>query len=230
MDEGSLAMAAAEALAKVFSGVLGGTVRSVSDQLYGLVSRRFRSLGEGGTFDAYESDVAAPAARDRVIQTLRLQLANDAEFRQQVNTLVSRINASDSSVRSVVSASHGSAAAGRDLTQTTSHSNKRTSYGGIVVAVVAIAVVALVLLIGRRVWTAVDHTIQANRLGGNTTCSQYLASTDSEAKAGVMKQLYLARNKPQQAGDPFIIQNTEYYCGNNPRTTLAQLADAVGSG
>jgi hypothetical protein len=39
-----------------------------------------------------------------------------------------------------------------------------------------------------------------------------------------MKKLYLSKDKPHLAADPFINQNTEYFCGNSPKTTLDRLA------
>ena len=49
----------------------------------------------------------------------------------------------------------------------------------------------------------------ANGLAGSSTCEDYLASSDTAEKA-------------------FIIQNTEYFCGQRPNVTLENLAAARG--
>jgi hypothetical protein len=65
-------------------------------------------------------------------------------------------------------------------------------------------------------------------LTGSSTCRDFLASSDTAAKAAIMKQLYLSRNKPELAADPFIIQNAEYFCGNRPDAKLADIVAARG--
>jgi hypothetical protein len=45
-------------------------------------------------------------------------------------------------------------------------------------------------------------------------------------RRGYGSGLYLENDKPKLAADPFIIQNTEFYCRSNTRITLAEMAKA----
>jgi hypothetical protein len=231
VDSSSLAQEVLGALGRVLSGALTGAAETAGDQLYGAVLRHFRAHSAGGTFESFESSPTSPQTRDAFVQSLNLQLAEDGDFRERVRTLVSMVTAQDSSVRSVVTADRGSTAVGRDYNQTTTNSKKKTNYGGLVVAFVAIVVIGLILFIGRKVYVAVDNAASsAAGLNGGSTCADYLASADDQDKARTMKKLYLAANKPQLAGDPFILQNTDYFCSSSPKTTLAHLAEVRSNG
>lgn len=115
---------------------------------------------------------------------------------------------------------------GRDLVndQSTTHHNqtthnKRSSYVPFIIALVIGAI--LVCVVGKAILSSLG-----GGLDGSSTCQDYLASSDTSDKMSVMKSLYLNAHKPQLAGDPYIIQNTEYFCGNSPNMTLSQLVAA----
>jgi hypothetical protein len=94
--------------------------------------------------------------------------------------------------------------------------------------VVVAAVVIVALLVGYFLIRGLTGALgSGGGLSGSSTCRDYLASSDSADKASVMKQLYLGDGKTHLAADPFIIQNTEYYCGNAPNITLSQLASKI---
>ena len=136
-----------------------------------------------------------------------------------------------------VIASGGSTVSGRDsyvnskINNRTRNSSNNRHYGGIVVAVFAVVVIALVLFIGRAVVIGVGNFLEANTLNGSSTCADYIGSSDDRQKVQVMKDLYLKYGKTEQAANPFIIQNTEYVCGNprNQAVTLDRLAQKIGS-
>ena len=98
--------------------------------------------------------------------------------------------------------------------------NKKSSYGGLVLGVVVIVALVVVFVVGKTLLAAVA----AASLSGSSTCADYLQSADEAGKAAVMKKLYLGKDKPHLAADPFINQNTEYFCGNSPKMTLDRLA------
>jgi hypothetical protein len=110
--------------------------------------------------------------------------------------------------------------AGRDNIRNTSSTvnNRKLHTGGLVLGAVVIVALIVVCLIGRSILSATT-----GGLTSSSTCQDFLQSSDNADKASVMKKLYLAENKPHRAADPFIIQNTEYYCGNSPNTSLSKL-------
>jgi hypothetical protein len=59
-------------------------------------------------------------------------------------------------------------------------------------------------------------------LSGTSTCSEWLGA-DSQTQAATLKKVYLNANRTQYAADPFIVQNGQYFCGQNPSITLNQI-------
>jgi hypothetical protein len=93
---------------------------------------------------------------------------------------------------------------------------------------VAVVVVLIVVLFAGRTVVNLVTKGATSGLSGASTCRDYLASSDTQAKAAVMKDLYIKRDKAELASDPFIVQNTEYFCGQRPDTNLADLATMRG--
>jgi hypothetical protein len=57
----------------------------------------------------------------------------------------------------------------------------------------------------------------------STTCREYLALPEGE-RADAVRKLLLAEGK-SEAGDPFLLQNTDYACGSALNMTIGQLID-----
>jgi hypothetical protein len=203
-------------MADLLSGRLSGVPERAGNELYAVVSRRLRH-SDRSAVEAFEGAPDSLACREALVATVLSQLARDHEFRERVQGLVGQ-----PAPTVTVHATGRSAAAGRDVNQ-----NRKTSYGGLVVGGVALVVIIALILVGRVVVNVLEG-LPGQGLSGDSTCRDYLASTDVGEKQRVMKALYLERDKPSLAGDPFIIQNTEYYCGNRPDDTLADVATNRG--
>jgi hypothetical protein len=225
MDALALAGIAVDQLGNFLSGVVQGAGEQAGSQLYAMVSRQMRGA-DRSTLSAFEDDPSSVTAQSNLASTLALRFANDEQFRSAVAELVGRtVPAAGGSVTFEaprVSASNRSTAVGGNLDQ----SNR--NYGGLVVGAVAVIfVVIVVFFVGRAIVVTIADGMGGG-LSGSSTCEEYLASSDPVEKSRVMKDLYLDQGKAELAADPFIIQNTEYFCGQRPKWTLEKLAAARG--
>lgn len=228
MPDFALAQRTIDALAPALPAVAQPMTTNARRPLYDLVADAIEIRGES---EALRDFVQNPANSALVKRLLAEIIDTDPQFRQQLTSLMNtaapaatpwpvtnnRVVQRDNVV--------GGHMAGRDIHQDSSRKN----YGGIVVGFVAVVVVIAVLLIGKNIILPALSAVTSGSLSGSSTCRDYLASADREDKVSVMKHLYLAHNKPHQAADPFIVENTEYYCGNSPNTTLDSLARQVGN-
>lgn len=222
MDTTQLSQDVTDTLAKQIDGSVFGSEQAISDRLFTIVRRHFKAQGEGTSFDAFENEPHG-SSKAIFVEKLARELQRNAEFKSAV--VETRFPATGSSInQTTVTASGRSKAVGRDDRSTTDKS-RHTNFGGIVVAVIAIAVVLIVILVGRAVYIKIADVIAANTLSGTSTCTDYIGSSDDAAKSQVMKKLYLKYGKTQEAADPFIIQNTEYICSANPKVTLDRIAN-----
>jgi hypothetical protein len=225
MDAFALAEIAVDRIGDLLAGVVQGFGEHAGNQLYATVSRQMRGA-DRGTFTTLENDPSSATARADLAAVLALQLANNEQFRVSVSNLVQEaVVAPERSVRVEaprVSASHGSTAVGGNF------DGSSRNYGGLVVGAVAVIVVLIVVFfVGKAIVVTIADGVGGG-LSGSSTCEDYLASADSADKSRVMKDLYLDQDKPELAADPFIIQNTEYFCGQRPKMTLEKLASARG--
>jgi hypothetical protein len=224
MDNQSLAETSVHILASLFSGVLHGAGDRTANELYSVIARRLRARRSGEVLSEFEDSPDSGDSDEALVSALTEELGADDEFRANVREIVRRAVRESSATfieQRTVSADRGSVAAGRDVDQ-----SKKTNFGGITVGVVAIAVVFIVVIfVGRAiVLNVMDSGATNGGLSGDSTCTDYLASADMAAKAEVMKGLYLELGETDQAADPFIVQNTEYFCSSRPNMTLADLA------
>ena len=225
MDALALAGITVDQLANFLSGVTHGAGEQAGSQLYAAVARHMRGA-DRDAFTAFEDDPSSGTARSNLASTLALRFANDDSFRKAVADLIGRsVSVAGGSVlfeAPRVSASNRSMAVGGNLDQS------QRNYGGLVVGAVAVIVVLIVVFfVGKAIVVTIADQVGGG-LAGSSTCEEYLASSDAAEKARVMKDLYLDQGKPELAADPFIVQNTEYFCGQRPKTTLEKLATARG--
>jgi hypothetical protein len=231
----ALAAAAGQALVQSMVSDGWSTVRGRVVHLFGRGDHQ-RELHVAAQLDAaYEgvhkgnSDIGITASRwQGRIETL---LDSDPEIAAELTELVRELEWGLKPVTGpssqTVNADRGSYASGRDMhldqRQDHSRSSKNTNYGGIVAGTVAVIIVIAVLLIGRTVYVNLLGSGSVSRMNESTTCKEFLAA-DSENQGSVMKGLFLKYNNTQAAGDPFIVQNAQFECGQNPDMTLGQLA------
>jgi hypothetical protein len=225
-----IAGAAVSSLTALLSGAASGAAEAAGNQIYAQISRRLKQEPTGeALFARFERD-PSPSNQAQLRALLAQKFEIDPEFRQKLSSL---LPADHSVTASNVSVSgSGNVAAGRDYTATTSTQNRRTSFGGIIVAVVALGAIALILILGRAVVNFAGNTLGGtlgSHLSASSTCKDFLLSTDAQEKMQVMKSLYVERNKPKRAADPFILQNADAMCGSQQRqtVTLAQIADVA---
>lgn len=231
MEAYSLAETCTELLVSLFSGMLRGAGERTANELYSVVSRRLDAIQAHDTLAAFEHRPESPDQRAAFVATLGRQLARNTEFRSSIHEIIERVSTNSPAQHigtNTVTANSGSMAAGGDINQTHTDIRNRKSYGGVVVGVVAVAVVLIVVVFAGRAVVNIVTDAGTSGLNDTSTCRDYLASSDTRAKAAVMKDLYLKRNKPELASDPFIIQNTEYFCGKRPDTKLGDLATMRG--
>ncbi|MDI5974994.1 hypothetical protein [Amycolatopsis magusensis] len=160
------------------------------------------------------SDPVSRSNRDEVVEAVTQKLRSDTAFRSSISDALQPPAHSGISVGGSINAEK-SDFAGRDLDK-----SKKTHFGGILVAVVA--VVAL-FLVGREVVVSMASSDEGGSLTGKSTCREFLAASSAEQVA-VLKRVYLDAGKTERAGDPFILQNGVYLCGGAPSLTLEALA------
>jgi hypothetical protein len=156
----------------------------------------------------------------------------DAAFRDSVTSQL-RSTGNTVSAGGSITATHGVVAGGNvsdsNNTDIRNVGNKKNHFGGILVAVVA--VVAL-FLVGKQVISTITENGNGpsgnSRSGGpaltgSSTCRDFLAA-DPATQTDVLKRVYLAAGREDLAGDPFILQNGQYRCGQAPGIKLERLA------
>jgi hypothetical protein len=224
-----------ESLSRLLQGTATDSQKAMGDRLYSIIQTHFKNSGKGTTFEVFETQPSSPMTRQNFKRILARELEANDQFRLEVvgagqgylnRPTVIATSGSTAVGGNSVSASGRGTAAGRDINNT---SNRR-NYGGIVVALFAAFVVVLVIFfVGRAVIVTVGNVLNASTLNGSSTCADYIGSSDQRQKMQVMKDLYLKLGKTEQAADPFIIQNTEYYCStpHNQAVTLERIAEKV---
>jgi len=194
-------------------------------------------LGKQDESEAMTEFVDNPRNNALVKRLVRQAVRDDPAFADDLARAMTAVAAPSVSTNVVHQSGNvaGGDIVGRDSIRTTTNhntsravtNNKKSNPVGIAIGAASLIVVALVAVF---VLKALAGAVAGAGLSGKSTCTQYLQSADEDTKAAVMKQLYLAKNKPQLAADPFINQNTEYFCGERPSMTLEHLADVRGNG
>ncbi|MET9227275.1 hypothetical protein [Lentzea sp. NPDC003310] len=153
-------------------------------------------------------------------------LEEDQNFRRSVTAQLPAFHGTTISAGGSISVTDGIIAGGDVRDSHNTHNNKKTNYGGILVA--GVAVVAL-FLAGRAVVNVIAE-IPADPGGGGAavltgshTCRDFLAA-DQSTQLATLKRIYLDAGDAERAGDPFILQNGQYTCGQAPNMKLANLA------
>ncbi|WP_394613526.1 hypothetical protein JNUCC0626_26790 [Lentzea sp. JNUCC 0626] len=157
---------------------------------------------------------------DRVIELLD----DDPAFRRSVTAQLATTGTTISAGGSITASGNG-VIAGRDVDQSRHTQHKKTNYGGILVA--GVAVVAL-FLVGKTVINNLGTDEPSTPgtssvLTGNHTCRDFLAA-DQPTQLATLKRIYLDAGDAERAGDPFIMQNGQYTCGQAPNMKLSGLA------
>jgi hypothetical protein len=220
LNQPDLAQEATELLARLVTDALTGTAHAAADRLFDLVSARLMRRGQSAVVDAFQRSPSSPAARAGLAQRLASELA-DEQFRHSVQICVDQ-SRPRSDVRITQQAGRDSFAAGRDQQIDQSKRTTKNHFGGILIA--AVAIVALIALgFGAKAVVANFQEPEAPPLDANSTCAEFLRA-DSQTQVAVMKDLYLAAGHADRAGDPFILQNATYSCGQAPNMTLGTLA------
>ena len=218
---------AIERITPELSALTRGTGSAAGREVYETILRAMRMHHEEPLFRDF---ARRPGNTEGIKGVLRALVRTDPAFAAALGQAVTPASMVDSAGSQTVSTQLGNTVhgdlTGRDkIVNANSTTNRRSiNTGGLVVAGVVIAALVLGYLLIRGLIGAVSS---GSGLDGSSTCQDFLASSDTASKASVMKSLYLADSKPHLAADPFIIQNTEYYCGNAPKITLSQLASKV---
>lgn len=193
---------------------------AVAHAVYELIAKKLR---DGGKAEAVTEFVAHPDDRAEVKRLLREAVREDPEFAAELARAVAGTGSTTiQQTGNVV----GRDLIGRDSIHTTNssttNSTRKSSNAGLVGVGLAV-VLAAILLVGA-IGKSLLGAVESAGLSGKSTCADFLRSADPQAQAGAMKKIYLDQNKPHLAADPFIIQNTEYYCGSSTTMTLDHLA------
>ena len=171
-------------------------------------------------------DLGDPDPPALVSEVTRL-LEDDQAFRRSVTAQLPAFQGNTISAGGSITAT-GGVIAGGDVSgsNNTDNSRKKTSFGGILVTVVA---VAGLLLAGRTVinnLTTGDPGVPGDgsqpSLTGSHTCRDFLAA-DQPTQLATLKRVYLDAGDAKGAGDPFILQNGQYTCGQAPNMKLEKL-------
>lgn len=220
MDVNPLAFRIIQVIVQSLTGVLSGPAAPAANELRDLVFDTFRDT-PGGL--AFQRLAEAPTSRSRqkdAQSTLFGKLAADPDFRRHATDVLDWTAFHDESRTSTtVTASGRATAAGRDLNSTTN----KTNYGGLVVGLFAVVVIIVLAVAWPKIQSVLQDVTSGTGMNANTTCREFLAA-DTGSQAEIMKKVYLDANKPNLAGDPFIVQNADYFCGQEPDVTLGQLA------
>ncbi|WP_329547829.1 hypothetical protein OG548_30770 [Streptomyces sp. NBC_01356] len=114
----------------------------------------------------------------------------------------------------------GHTVAGRDVND--SHDSRKTkvTFGGAVVALIAI--VALIWGGGKIINNITSDDDSAGSLTSTSTCRDWLlADPTTQRKSAI--DIALQAGNTEAARDAFIMENTQYTCGNSPDATLGNV-------
>ncbi|MCX2950924.1 hypothetical protein [Lentzea sp. NEAU-D7] len=176
-------------------------------------------------FERYDLADLDPQA---LISEVTRLLEDDRAFRRSVTAQLPAVQGNTISAGGSITAT-GGVIAGGDVSgsNNTDNSKKKTSFGGILVTVVA---VAGLLLAGRAVINNLTTGDPGDPAGGSIpaltgshTCRDFLAA-DQPTQLATLKRVYLEAGDAERAGDPFILQNGQYTCGQAPNMKLEKLA------
>jgi hypothetical protein len=132
MDSKVLAESAVGVLTPLFDGTLYGPGERTAAQLYPVIARRLRAVGDGATVSGWEAAPGTPRAGAALAQVLERRLSEDVYFAEDVAGVLSRMPGTVlPAVPGPAGADHGRAAA----------------LGGLAVAAAAAVVLAVVLLL-----------------------------------------------------------------------------------
>lgn len=231
MDTNALTLRVINVLVSFFAGSLKGAAAVAASELYELVFRNFESTGNSDVLERLEKLPRQFPRQAEASKVLSGKLDADEGFRTSVSSMVQNISDSlndQSSNVAYVSANRGSMAAGRDLSIDRSKRTNKTNYGGIVIGVFAVAVILILVAAWPKIQSVLQTVTTGSGMSASTTCRDFLAA-DTNSQAQIMKKVYLDANKPSLASDPFIVQNAEYFCGQEPDVTLGHLAASRGN-
>jgi hypothetical protein len=218
MTVDQIAENAVDLLAQLLAGVLTGTAKQAADELFDLASSRMARKREPGLITALQDSPGDLQTKSKLRQKIAQEMSGDGDFRQQVVILLDRsAQSTTASIRQT--AGRDNFGAGRDLSVDQSKRNTKINFGGVVVTIVAVAA----LIFGGKFVIEKIQESTGSTLTGDSTCTEFLKA-DSATQVAVMKELYLNAKQPERAGDPFILQNATYSCGQAPNMKLSRLA------
>lgn len=215
MDDASRAV---DLVHRMLTGALEPRDVPAASRLQVLIASNLTRSGDSTVFMRYLGDPHSTSARRAVVDAVAEQLDHDESFRASV------VAQTPQPAQTTLTAGGSISAAGRGIVANGSVSNnnnvnKKTHLGGIPVAVVA--GIALFLVGGTAVVTLTGN--DKPTLDGSSTCREFLAASPA-AQTDALKRVYLANDRADLAGDPFVLQNGQYSCGSAPSLTLDGMA------
>ncbi|WP_143268886.1 hypothetical protein [Amycolatopsis vastitatis] len=202
-----------------------GVANEWVSKLLRIVAGQLSLAGRSGDLEAFRDRPGDRARRMSLVAALVEQLIKDEAFCGEIRALIGSIARATGGTGVHVhtySADRGSVV--NTGSGNVSILNKKVHIGGVAVPVGVLIAggVAIVALGG---WGVSAIGGGASSLSGASTCSEWLAA-DPASEASILKKLYLDASKPQYAADPFIVQNGQYFCGQNPKVKLDQIVAA----
>jgi hypothetical protein len=218
-----LAKQATVLLARLMTGSLSGPPEEAADRLFDLVSGRLVRKGESDVVRDFQRDPGSPGNRTALTKRLGRELMDDT-FRWEVTNCLDE-STSETSGDFAQVAGRDSYGAGRDLRvdQSRRASTTKNHFGGVLIAVVAVVALIAVGFGAKAVLNSLGNSLGSTSLTGDSTCAEFLRA-DSATQVAAMKELYLSAGRADRAGDPFILQNATYSCGQSPNMKLSTLA------
>ncbi|HEY0640571.1 MAG TPA: hypothetical protein VGD67_23320 [Pseudonocardiaceae bacterium] len=211
---------AVEVLHRMLAGTLPPTDTEAAIRVQGLLAAALSETGRAAAFARYLGEPGSEAARHALITEVALRMRTDPTFRAAIAGSLPGTPATGITAGRDISAGGRGIVAGRDVTGSNNvDRSRRTHFGGILVA--AVAVVAL-FLVGRAVVVTLAGEEEAG-LTGSSTCREFLAA-GPQVQLEALKKVYLDAGRADLAGDVFILQNGQYMCGQAPSRTLDSLA------
>ncbi|HEX7303363.1 hypothetical protein [Lentzea sp.] len=170
-------------------------------------------------------DLTGPDSR-LLAREVAVLLEQDLAFRRSLTAQLPASRGNTIFAGGSIAATDGIIAGGDVKDSHNTDNSKKTNYGGILVAVVA---VAALYFAGKSVINGLGSDDPADPGGGSAvltgshTCRDFLAA-DQSTQLATLKRIYLDAGDAEQAGDPFILQNGQYTCGQAPNMKLSNLA------
>ncbi|HEX2419539.1 MAG TPA: hypothetical protein VHJ83_15675 [Micromonosporaceae bacterium] len=224
MDPTVLASAVVDLLVKLWDSTLSSTAARAAEALLGLVGGQLRRSSQSSLLNDFEDNNADERLRGRLVSAIADRIDNDPRFRDRLSQLLTDAVQDTDIPRSIRASEQGAVVSGVGHRVVTG--NRKVSFGGLVVAFVALGVIALILLVGRPVLNFIGDSIVGREMTASTSCREFLQQPRNVQDAAIAR--ISDELGTREAMTPLGRPNIDYLCSQDQDLTLGEAIRMTG--